>query len=470
MTGSPMPLAERRDWQPHGSAVPLPERAGESFPPLRLMPAPPVTITYPGSLATRLDALAAGERDEHVCDRREDQASIHGNLSTAQTNKQASRIIAARERSHILDAYSFAQVAAVDRSHSDGASQAMVRALVRDFHRRQRQASLLVAGCLATACVLTIGGIAILASVVTPLPAEAPAARPAPATSIAWQAPRLETARPAPRFGPPETSNRARKTGPLLVQAKAVMNVAGGGLLHRATLRASDAPRPTEVIFASADRALPLAPLLSPRQAGYLMLRGLPSEAELSAGTRNHSGAWIVKAKDLADLSLSVETAAEGDYPVEIYSLHSGNAPQGRQIFLLRVGSPSGASAAAGLNISWPAVLIDMAMMSLAAEGHSVHDGLSPLLTRAERLLSEGDVAGARLILEYLAENGEADAAYELARTFDPNVLKKLGVRGIDADRDNARGWYQRASRTGNEKAAERLNILADLSDPRSND
>jgi hypothetical protein len=41
------------------------------------------------------------------------------------------------------------------------------------------------------------------------------------------------------------------------------------------------------------------------------------------------------------------------------------------------------------------------------------------LLKRAKSLLDEGDIVGARLILQHLAERGEADAAYELARTYD---------------------------------------------------
>ena len=467
MIGSPAPLAERPDWQPHGSAFPLPAAVAiECFSQPRLVPPPPLKVTYPGSLAARLVALAERDRDARIRTRRDETAVILGEANTEQTNRQASRIIAGRQGADILVPQTLPLTATRDHERDNVAPQAVVQALVRDFHRRQRQASFLVAGCLAAACVLTVGGIAILASLVTPAPAETPASTPAPApaTSIARQAPRMEKSFP-PATRSSETANRARKTGPLLIQAKADIDVASGGLLQQAAWRAPRETPPTAVILASADRPLALAPLLSQRQARYLMLRGLPAEAELSSGTRNNSGAWVVKTADLADLSLSVQTAAAGDYPIEIYSLNSGNAPQGRQIFLLRVGSPSGASAAAGLDISWPAVLIDMAMMTLVAEGHSVHDGPSPIFSRAKRLLAEGDIAGARLILHHLADNGEADAAYELARTFDPAVLEELGVRGIAGDRKNAVGWYQRASRTGNAKANERLNILASLSD-----
>ena len=132
---------------------------------------------------------------------------------------------------------------------------------------------------------------------------------------------------------------------------------------------------------------------------------------------------------------------------------------------MLRVVSPTGASAAAGLNISWPAVLIDMAMMTLAAEGRSVHDHTSPLQARADALMREGDIAGARLILRHLAESGDHHAAQQLAQSLDPAVLTARGVKGIEGDEKAALAWYERASRTTDNDARERLDILANLSD-----
>jgi TPR repeat protein len=85
-------------------------------------------------------------------------------------------------------------------------------------------------------------------------------------------------------------------------------------------------------------------------------------------------------------------------------------------------------------------------------------------------LLAEGDIAAARLLLIYLAERGEAEAAYELGRTFDRDGLAELGARGIDGDLASARGWYQRAAQGGNAKAARRLKLLASLSGPGPSD
>ena len=74
-------------------------------------------------------------------------------------------------------------------------------------------------------------------------------------------------------------------------------------------------------------------------------------------------------------------------------------------------------------------------------------------------------IAAARLLFLHLADQGESEAAYELARTFDAQALTELGARGMGADRTRAVNWYERASETGSIKAAERLKTLASLSD-----
>jgi TPR repeat protein len=103
--------------------------------------------------------------------------------------------------------------------------------------------------------------------------------------------------------------------------------------------------------------------------------------------------------------------------------------------------------------------------MALANAGSPVSPDASAQMADAMRLLGDGDIAGARLLFEQLAGQGESEAAYELARTFDPEALTALGAKDVQADRKLAVTWYERASETGNAKAAERLKILASLGD-----
>ena len=74
---------------------------------------------------------------------------------------------------------------------------------------------------------------------------------------------------------------------------------------------------------------------------------------------------------------------------------------------------------------------------------------ISELCRRGEELLSTGDIAAARLLLERSARAGSPRAAFMLGTTYDPKVLKYLGVRGVPADVASARNWYGKAKDLG---------------------
>ena len=171
----------------------------------------------------------------------------------------------------------------------------------------------------------------------------------------------------------------------------------------------------------------------------------------------------MVKGEHVAALTLALGNTAAGDYPIEVYVLAAGDGPQARQTFVLRVEPPVQAYAA-GAGDNWASGLLDIVPSAHAAEPTAAPANAAMLHDRAQELLDIGDIAAARLLLLHLAERGDGEAAYELARTFDREMLAKLGARGLDGDPAQAHGWYQRASQDGNAKAAERLKILASLS------
>lgn len=273
----------------------------------------------------------------------------------------------------------------------DGAAEAQLQGLVQAFHRRQQQASLIVGCSVVTAVVLTVAGLALLFNITSSN------AEPAPkvSTSAVWAASaKIELA----------------KTG----QARSA----------------------AQVVRASSERTLALAPLLPHGSARYLLLRGLPEEAQLSAGRRTGPGAWLVKGDDASDLALTLGAGASGDYPLDIYQLETGNGPQARHRLILRVDRPQ-----------------TLATMSVFDAGI--------LRERAQRLLGDGDIAAARHLLTEAAEQGYGDAAYELALTYDGEVLAKAGIRGVDSDAGVARAWYEYAAQDGHAQAGQRLQTLA---------
>ena len=82
---------------------------------------------------------------------------------------------------------------------------------------------------------------------------------------------------------------------------------------------------------------------------------------------------------------------------------------------------------------------------------------LANLLKRGRYLLSIGDIAPARLLLERVANAHEASAAFDLAGTYDPAVLIRSHVLGIAPDLAMARMWYERALNLGHSEAQQRL-------------
>ncbi len=330
------------------------------------------------------------------------------------------------------------------------APQAHMQALIHDFRRRQRQAGMLVAGCVATSFVLTVVGIAALASFARSTPADSEPVVKNPG-SVVWQQ--------------PEDASL-----PKLILAKAAASIEPAPIVEEASSPEPAYPSVSspavnltpQLILVKAGRTLELAPLLTQRQARYILIRGLPNEATLSAGQRNPSGAWLVKDKDMERLTVSIGSAASGYYPVEVYALGASSAPQARQRFMFRVEASAGPTLASADGASGT---LFNAGVATAPEQPAQTAKISPLMARGLRLVSEGDIAGARLLFMHLAEQGEADAAYELARTFDAEYLTEIGAQGVGPDKTRAVGWYEWASELGNAKAAERLKILASLSD-----
>src|SRR6202022_2717893 len=84
-------------------------------------------------------------------------------------------------------------------------------------------------------------------------------------------------------------------------------------------------------------------------------------------------------------------------------------------------------------------------------------------LARANALLRQADISGARPLLEHALERGSARAAFMLAETYDARVLQSWRARGISGDLTKARELYERAQAGGIEDAKERIENLKKL-------
>jgi hypothetical protein len=75
------------------------------------------------------------------------------------------------------------------------------------------------------------------------------------------------------------------------------------------------------------------------------------------------------------------------------------------------------------------------------------------LIERAQKLIRMGDISGARLILERVIARGDLRAAFFLAQTYDPDVLRTWSVRGMQPDQQRARALYAMAEQGYGPKA-----------------
>jgi TPR repeat protein len=83
------------------------------------------------------------------------------------------------------------------------------------------------------------------------------------------------------------------------------------------------------------------------------------------------------------------------------------------------------------------------------------------LTDRGKQFFEVGDLIAARILFMRAANAGDAAAAVAMGATYDPVVLADRGVRGVAADLDKARSWYERAKEMGSPEGPRRLEMLA---------
>jgi TPR repeat protein len=89
----------------------------------------------------------------------------------------------------------------------------------------------------------------------------------------------------------------------------------------------------------------------------------------------------------------------------------------------------------------------------------------SALIKLGQHFLESGEFSSGRLLLKRAAQAGSAAAALFLGETFDPLLIQRFGVIGVQPDVAEAREWYQRAAQLGSSTAAQHLATLQRLDD-----
>jgi len=168
-----------------------------------------------------------------------------------------------------------------------------------------------------------------------------------------------------------------------------------------------------------------------------VMFQGVPADVKFSGGFAL-GDAWAVSPEDLDGLALLTPDGFTGAFPLDVIYVHGKGQARERLRISVRIGdAPAQAS---------PSVRPE------------VEDAM---FAKSRRLLEVGDVAGARLVFDFLARQGSARGAFALAQTYDPEFLESLSVRGgVRPDMNKAMKWYREAARLGSEPASTRLGAL----------
>jgi hypothetical protein len=161
---------------------------------------------------------------------------------------------------------------------------------------------------------------------------------------------------------------------------------------------------------------------------------------------------------------VAVSTTADTAMPQQVADAGGG---AGALAPVPAVAAPAASTGLATADVVPPARVPTVAVRA-AQTGSSDEWALEPgeverLVKRGEAYLAQGDIAAARLILGRAAEGRDARAAFSLATTYDPAVLKKLGAVGFRPDVAQARAWYEKAAEYGSADATKRLAALPEV-------
>jgi len=185
-----------------------------------------------------------------------------------------------------------------------------------------------------------------------------------------------------------------------------------------------------------------------------VMITGLAPGMTLSIGEPISTNAWQLPATDLANVWIAPPEHFIGAVDL-VAELRLADAT-------IAIRQP--------MHIEWiattpPAARQVPAVAPLHTDIPAPHqvdqDQVAMLIERGKDLLASGDLAAARIVLDRAATSKSAEAAFLLATTYDPLVLRELRVYGFPADVAAARVWYEKAKELGSAEATRRLEVLA---------
>jgi hypothetical protein len=199
-----------------------------------------------------------------------------------------------------------------------------------------------------------------------------------------------------------------------------------------------------------------------------LEISGLPSGATISKGRAIPGGGWRILAADVrnamiylpagfsGEINLAVELRLFDDTVVDRGSLRL----KWLQTKPIESANATPATESTANKASATAAPTDQNAIQSATNSHRDNEPIELLIGRSEKLISEGNVEAARILLQPAAEAQDARAALALGATYDPIMLAILQPHGVASDLSLALDWYKKARDYGSLEAEQRLRSL----------
>jgi hypothetical protein len=290
-----------------------------------------------------------------------------------------------------------------------------------------------------------------LAAAIAPAP-QAHAVIAAPAAAKGTQA-MLGVGPPSAEMAVPRSPRSG--LGPILVQAPLNFEVAD--------------------IHGEPGSSIPIDIAMPPFQpTDYLVLsfRGLPEGFVLSSGFRT-AEAWLVSAHEAKHLRLDPPAGFTGAFTLDVQLIRGRNVEPMVQTVAVSIQ----AKGVAGHSESDLQETLGTIPAALDADRGTAADEapatisikkakrIDPekereLMAMARSMLSQNDIAAARLIYSRLAREGSAQAALTLAQTYDAAFLSRYDITGLSPNTEKAKYWYGIAASLGSTDASGHLLAL----------
>ena len=193
--------------------------------------------------------------------------------------------------------------------------------------------------------------------------------------------------------------------------------------------------------------SLPLPP------GSNVKISQLPNTAVLSSGQRKAKD-WLVPVNNIDGLTMLVPDSYNGFVNAQIEVLDNAGKIIRRDLFRVTIVAKTEQPAAK------PVIRNEPLQAEIPALGSAEE---KDLIANANSLLDQGDVVGARRVLDFAISQGSVTAAVALARTYDPKIVSEMtSLFGVKPDITRAKVLYYFAARKGNKEAAKRLTEISE--------